>query len=189
MIVGVDEAGRGPLAGPVFAAAVLLGNAQIEGLDDSKKLSPAKREQLSKVVIEECLTYGIACATVEEIDQLNILQATMIAMQRAVAGIVIVPNEVLIDGNCAPDLPYPTTTVVGGDTQVPEIMAASILAKASRDRHMVELDREFPVYGFAQHKGYPTAQHLEALRTHGACVHHRRTFSGVPEDGQKQEGS
>ena len=180
LIVGVDEAGRGPLAGPVFAAAVLLGKASIEGLNDSKKLSAARRERLSEEVIEECMTYGIACATVEEIERLNILQATMIAMQRAVAGIVVVPNEVLVDGNVAPDLPYPTRTVVGGDAQVPEIMAASILAKVARDRHMAELDREFPAYGFVQHKGYPTPQHLEALRTHGASPHHRRNFSGVP---------
>lgn len=179
LIVGVDEAGRGPLAGPVFAAAVLLGKAVIDGLDDSKKLSAARREQLSEVIIEECMTYGIACATVEEIDKLNILQATMIAMQRAVAAIVVVPNEVLVDGNVAPDLPYPVRTVPGGDAQIPEIMAASILAKVRRDSYMTELDREFPVYGFARHKGYPTPQHLQALRQHGACPHHRRSFSGV----------
>ena len=184
LIVGVDEAGRGPLAGPVFAAAVLLGNARIEGLADSKKLSEKRREKLSAVIIEECMTYGIACATVEEIERLNILQASMIAMQRAVAGIVVVPNEVLVDGNIAPDLPYPTRTVVGGDAQVPEIMAASILAKVRRDRCMVELDREFPAYGFARHKGYPTPQHLAALRQHGACPHHRRGFSGVESAGQ-----
>ena len=189
LIVGVDEAGRGPLAGPVFAAAVLLGIARIEGLDDSKKLSPQRRERLSEVVIEECMTYGIACATVAEIERLNILQATMIAMQRAVAGIVVVPNEVLVDGNVTPDLPYPTRTVVGGDAQVPEIMAASILAKVARDRHMAELDREFPVYGFARHKGYPTPQHLEALRIHGACIHHRRGFSGVPDEAVRPEAS
>ncbi len=181
LVVGVDEAGRGPLAGPVTAAAVRLGCARIGGLDDSKRLSAGRRTELAAEIVEECMTYGIAHATVEEIDRANILEAAMAAMQRAVAGIVVVPDEVLVDGNCLPGLPYPARAIVGGDAKIPEIQAASILAKVTRDRVMEQLDREHPQYGFARNKGYPTPEHLEALRKHGPCPQHRRSFAPVRE--------
>lgn len=179
MIVGVDEVGRGALAGPVTAAAVLLGLGVINGLDDSKKLSFKQRAEMYPIIIEECLTYGVAHATPEEIERINILQATYIAMQRAVAEIVVVPDEVLVDGNSLPDLPYPSTAIIGGDGKVPEIMAASVLAKVTRDRFMIELDKSYPQYGFASNKGYPTPEHLAALREHGSTPHHRATFAPV----------
>ena len=179
IVVGVDEAGRGALAGPVVAGSVMLGNAVIDGIDDSKRLSAAAREKLNEVIIEECIAYKTALATVAEIEQLNVLEATMIAMQRSVAGIVIVPDLVLVDGNRKPDFPYPSETIVKGDSTVPEIMAASILAKVCRDQIMLELDKEFPVYGFVNHKGYPTAEHIVALKRHGPCPHHRRKFGPV----------
>ncbi len=179
IVVGVDEAGRGALAGPVVAGSVMLGNAVIDGIEDSKRLSAAAREKLNEVIIEECIAYKTALATVAEIEQLNVLEATMIAMQRSVAGIVIVPDLVLVDGNRKPDFPYPSETIVKGDSTVPEIMAASILAKVCRDQIMLELDKEFPVYGFVNHKGYPTAEHIVALKRHGPCPHHRRKFGPV----------
>lgn len=179
IVVGVDEAGRGALAGPVVAGSVMLGNTVIDGIDDSKRLSAAAREKLNEVIIEECIAYKTALATVAEIEQLNVLEATMIAMQRSVAGIVIVPDLVLVDGNRKPDFPYPSETIVKGDSTVPEIMAASILAKVCRDQIMLELDKEFPVYGFVNHKGYPTAEHIVALKRHGPCPHHRRKFGPV----------
>ena len=178
-LVGVDEVGRGPLAGPVVAAAVLLGPSEIKGMADSKKLSAKKREQLSAVIIEECLAYCIDESSVVEIEQLGILEATMMAMQRAVSGIVIVPDKVLVDGNCLPDLPYPAEAVIAGDGSVPEIMAASIIAKHHRDGRMAELDKECPGYGFAQHKGYGTPKHLAALEKLGPCKHHRARFAPV----------
>lgn len=180
-ILGVDEVGRGCLAGPVVAAAVLLGNEVIEGLADSKALSEAKRAQMSERIIEECIAYAFGESTVEEIDKINILEATLIAMQRAVSGIVIVADEVLVDGDRCPDLPYPARAIVKGDASVPEIMAASIIAKHHRDQQMIELDKKHPEYGFAQHKGYGTPEHIEALKKHGPCPAHRTSFAPVRE--------
>lgn len=180
LVVGVDEAGRGPLAGPVTAAAVILNPSRpIEGLDDSKKLSAARRKQLEKEVIEHSLYWCVACASVQEIDDLNILQASMLAMRRAVAGLRVLPDLALVDGNRAPGLECKTKPVVGGDRLHPEISAASILAKETRDRLMCELAQAFPVYGFERHKGYPTRLHMQALVQHGASIHHRRSFAPV----------
>ena len=180
-ILGVDEVGRGCLAGPVVAAAVLLGNEVIEGLADSKALSESKRAQMSERIIEECIAYAFGESTVEEIDKINILEATLIAMQRAVSGIVIVADEVLVDGDRCPDLPYPARAIIKGDASVSEIMAASIIAKHHRDQQMIELDKKHPEYGFAQHKGYGTPEHIEALKKHGPCPAHRTSFAPVRE--------
>lgn len=174
---GVDEAGRGCLAGPVYAAAVVLGTARIEGLNDSKQLSAPRRERLFERICAEAADFAIARAEVEEIDRLNILQASLLAMQRAVAGLRTAPALALIDGNQMPKLACPARTIVGGDGLEPAIMAASILAKVARDRELRRLDAEFPVYGFAQHKGYGTAEHLAALRKHGPSVLHRMSFA------------
>ena len=179
LVAGVDEAGRGPLAGPVTAAAVMLGPVQIVGLNDSKKLTAGRRALVEQDIISECMTYSVAHATVAEIEEIGIGEAVFMAMQRAVEGLVIVPDQIMVDGNQLPDLPYPATTVVGGDGLIPEIMAASILAKEARDRIMVDLDREYPRYGFAGHKGYPTKDHLAALAKHGPCRAHRRNFRPV----------
>ncbi len=180
LIAGVDEAGRGPLAGPVVAAAVVLDEAQpIAGLRDSKQLSAARRAALYDEVRAKALCCCIAEASVDEIDALNILQATMLAMRRAVHGLRLRPQKVLVDGNRLPSLDVPAEAIVKGDTKVQAISAASILAKVHRDRLCDELARRFPEYGFAVHKGYPTAAHLQALRQHGACVAHRRSFAPV----------
>lgn len=180
LIAGVDEAGRGPLAGPVVAAAVILDELQpIVGLNDSKKLTARRREQLSDEIKSKSLTFCIAQASVEEIDRLNILQATMLAMQRAVAGLRLKPGLVFVDGNRTPVLPMRAEAIVGGDAKVPAISAASILAKVYRDQWCVEIDQLFPQYGFATHKGYGTAAHLSALNEHGACLHHRQSFAPV----------
>jgi ribonuclease HII len=180
LICGVDEAGRGPLAGPVFAAAVILDPAKpIAGLADSKKLSARQREALAAQVKERALGWSIASASVEEIDRLNILQATMLAMSRAVTGLSITPRLAMVDGNRCPPLPCAAEAVVKGDATVPAISAASILAKTARDAHLMELDARYPQYGFAQHKGYPTAAHVEALRLHGVSEIHRRSFGPV----------
>jgi ribonuclease HII len=182
MICGVDEAGRGPLAGPVFAAAVILDPARpIVGLADSKKLSARKRERLALEIRGKALAWAIAEASVEEIDRLNILQATLLAMQRAVSALAMTPLEVLIDGNRCPVLSLPTRAIIGGDASVPEISAASILAKTSRDAEMLRLHDHFPQYGFNRHFGYGTAIHLAALREHGPAICHRRTFAPVRE--------
>lgn len=183
LICGVDEAGRGPLAGPVVAAAVILDPAapRIRGLDDSKALSAATREKLFDRIIERSLAYCIASASVEEIDTLNILHATMLAMQRAVQGLAVTPALVKIDGNRCPVLPVRSEAVIGGDALVPSISAASILAKVTRDRMMHALHAQFPHYGFDAHVGYGTQKHLAALREHGPCVHHRRSFAPVRE--------
>ncbi|RAU17156.1 ribonuclease HII [Nitrincola tibetensis] len=179
-IAGVDEVGRGPLVGNVVTAAVILDPERpIMGLRDSKKLTEKKREALFDEICEKALCYAIACATPEEIDTLNILQATMLAMTRAVEGLSMAPDLVLIDGNRCPDLPYESKAIVGGDDQIPEISAASILAKVVRDREMQELDGRYPMYGFAQHKGYPTKAHLMALSEHGPIAEHRRSFKPV----------
>ncbi|MFV9687105.1 ribonuclease HII [Pantoea graminicola] len=180
LIAGVDEVGRGPLVGAVVTAAVILDPANpITGLADSKKLSEKRRLALYDEIKEKALAWCLGRAEPEEIDQLNILNATMLAMQRAVAGLPIQPDYVLIDGNRCPALPMPSQAVVKGDSLVAEISAASIIAKVSRDREMAELDRLFPAYGFAQHKGYPTALHMEKLTQHGATPHHRRSFAPV----------
>lgn len=182
MICGVDEAGRGPLAGPVVAAAVILDPAQpIAGLADSKKLSAARREKLAIEIRAKARAWHVAQASVEEIDRLNILQATLLAMQRAVAGLGVVPAEVLIDGNRCPVLSMPARAIVGGDASVAEISAASILAKTVRDAGMMALHDRYPDYGFDRHKGYGTAVHLAALQRHGPCPEHRRSFAPVQE--------
>jgi ribonuclease HII len=180
MICGVDEAGRGPLAGPVYAAAVILDPARpIVGLADSKKLSARKRERLALEIRAKALAWAIAEASVEEIDSLNILQATLLAMKRAVSALAVLPIEVLIDGNRCPVLNFPTRAIIGGDATVAEISAASILAKTARDAEMLKLHEQFPQYGFDRHFGYGTAVHLAALREHGPSGCHRRTFAPV----------
>lgn len=180
-IAGVDEAGRGPLAGPLAVAAVILDPARpIAGLNDSKQLSEAKREALYPLIIERALAYCIVLIERDEIDRLNIFQATMAGMSRAVAGLVPVAHEALVDGNQLPkDLPCPGRAIVGGDALEPAISAASILAKVSRDRVMVTLDGVHPGYGFAAHKGYATPAHLAALQQLGPCAQHRRSFAPV----------
>ena len=180
LVAGVDEAGRGPLAGPVVAAAVILDDMRpIRGLADSKALTPKQRDRLYDQIMAKALCCSVAQATVEEIDTHNILQATMLAMRRAVEGLRLKPAKVLVDGNRLPTLDVIAEAVVGGDARVKAISAASILAKVHRDRLCEELHMQFPHYGFAAHKGYGTPEHLEALRTHGACIHHRRSFSPV----------
>lgn len=182
LVAGVDEAGRGPLAGPVVAAAVILDDLNpIKGLADSKILTALRREKLFDEIRAKALCCSIAEASVEEIEQLNILQATMLAMRRAVEGLRLKPKLVLVDGNRLPLLSMRAEAIVKGDATVPAISAASILAKVHRDRWCAEYDVEFPQYGFAQHKGYGTAQHLAALREHGACPQHRKTFRPVTE--------
>lgn len=178
LFCGVDEAGRGPLAGPVYAAAVILSpDKPIEGLNDSKKLSEKKREALFDVIQERAVAFHIACATVEEIEKYNILNATFLAMTRAVEGLTIEPAMAAIDGNkIPPQLHIPAKFVVKGDALSESIAAASILAKVSRDRVMRSLDGEYPVYGFAKHKGYGTADHIAALRAYGPCPIHRLSF-------------
>jgi ribonuclease HII len=179
-VCGVDEAGRGPLAGPVFAACVILDPARpIRGLADSKQLAPERREVLALRIRERALAFAVASASVDEIDRLNILQATMLAMRRAVESLRLAPGQVVVDGNRCPALAFPTRAVIGGDATVRVISAASILAKTARDAHMVELHALRPEYGFGQHKGYGTPAHLDALRRFGACEFHRRTFAPV----------
>jgi ribonuclease HII len=180
LIAGVDEAGRGPLAGPVFAAAVMLDDlAPVSGLADSKTLSPAKREKLYDQIRANALCFCVAQASVEEIDQHNILQATMLAMQRAVKGLRLKPRKVLVDGNRLPVLDMLAEAIVKGDSKVAAISAASILAKVERDRWCCTIDADFPAYGFARHKGYGTAEHLKALKTLGPTIWHRRSFAPV----------
>ena len=182
LMAGVDEAGRGPLAGPVVAAAVILDDFNpIVGLADSKKLTALRREKLYDEIRAKALCCSIALATAEEIDTLNILQATMLAMKRAVEGLRLKPARVLVDGNRLPTLLVLAEAIVKGDALVPSISAASILAKVYRDRWCDEFHQQYPQYGFAGHKGYGTAEHLAALRTHGACPQHRRSFAPVAE--------
>ena len=182
LVAGVDEAGRGPLAGPVVAAAVILDDLHpIAGLADSKKLSPARRERLYDEIRAKALCCSVAEATVEEIDRLNILQATMLAMRRAVEGLRLKPAKVLVDGNRLPPLPMLAEAIVKGDSKVAAISAASILAKVTRDRWCAQYHVEFPAYGFEGHKGYGTAEHLAALRLHGPCPQHRKSFAPVAE--------
>ena len=180
LIAGVDEAGRGPLAGPVVAAAVILDDEHpIKGLADSKTLTALQRERLNEQILARALCCSVALASVEEIDTHNILQATLLAMRRAVAGLRLKPAKVLVDGNRLPVLDVLAEAVVKGDSRVKAISAASIIAKVHRDRLCAQLHAEFPLYGFAGHKGYGTAAHLQALAEHGACVHHRRSFAPV----------
>jgi ribonuclease HII len=179
-VCGVDEAGRGPWAGPVFAAAVILApRAAIPGLGDSKKLTPRQREVLEPAIKASALAWSVAFATVEEIDAVNILQATGLAMRRAIEAMAVSPTLALVDGNYAFSLPCPVKTVVGGDATIAAISAASILAKTARDRLMVEMDALHPGYGFADHKGYGVRVHAEALMTKGPCAIHRTTFAPV----------
>ncbi|HUR87480.1 MAG TPA: ribonuclease HII [Ramlibacter sp.] len=180
LTAGVDEAGRGPLAGPVVAAAVILDDAKrIRGLADSKILSPLQREKLYDQIRDRALCCSVGEATVDEIDELNIFHATMLAMKRAVDGLRLKPARVLVDGNRLPRLDVYCEAIVEGDAKIKSISAASIIAKVHRDRILTRLHDEFPHYGFAAHKGYSTPEHLEALRLHGACRHHRRGFSPV----------
>ena len=180
LVAGVDEAGRGPLMGPVVAAAVILDDLHpIKGLADSKKLTALRREKLYDEIRAKALCFSIAQASAAEIDEINILQATMLAMRRAVEGLRLKPTKVLVDGNRIPTLVIVAEAIVGGDALVPAISAASILAKVWRDRWCQEMDLAYPQYGFASHKGYGTAEHLVALQQHGACPEHRRTFTPV----------
>lgn len=180
IVCGVDEAGRGPLAGPVYAAAVILDDARpIEGLADSKKLSEARRDALAPLIRERARAWAIAEATVEEIDALNILQASLLAMKRAVHALAIAPQEVWVDGLHCPDTGIPSRAIVKGDSTVAAISAASILAKTARDAVMAALHAQYPQYGFDAHKGYPTAAHMAALREHGPSAVHRRSFRPV----------
>ncbi|ATF86989.1 ribonuclease HII [Burkholderia gladioli] len=182
IVCGVDEAGRGPLAGPVVAAAVILDPARpILGLDDSKALSAKKRELLYHEIVAHSRAWCVASASVEEIDTLNILHATMLAMRRAVEGLSLLPTLAKIDGNRCPTLGIRSEAIVGGDALVPSISAASIIAKVTRDRLLVDLHANFPHYGFDVHAGYGTPKHLAALREHGPCEHHRRSFAPVRE--------
>ncbi len=179
-LAGVDEVGRGPLAGKVVAAAVILDpQYPIEGLRDSKKLSPSRRDELAKIIRERALAWSIASASVAEIDEINILQASLLAMHRAVGALNPEPEYVLVDGNRLPQWDYASEPVIGGDDRVPAIAAASILAKVHRDNELVALDSVYPGYGFAAHKGYPTARHLKALQTLGVTPIHRRSFTPV----------
>ncbi len=176
-VCGVDEAGRGPLCGPVFAAACILPDGLVlEGLNDSKKLTPKKREKLFDLICENAIAYCIASASVEEIDELNILEADLLAMRRAIDGLKIKADFALIDGNIARDFQIPARAIIGGDAKSPSIAAASILAKVARDRDCIELDAQYPQYGIAKHKGYGTKQHMDALRTYGPSPIHRKQF-------------
>lgn len=179
-IAGVDEVGRGPLAGPVISAAVILNPKKpIEGLTDSKLLTPKKRELLFLKICENALAWSVGRAEVEEIDDINILQAALLSMKRAVEGLLITPVRVLVDGNQAPKLKIPVRTIIGGDLTEPAISAASIVAKVLRDREMTDIDNIYPGYGFAKHKGYGTPEHLAALRALGPCPIHRSSFAPV----------
>ena len=187
VVCGVDEAGRGPLCGPVCAAACILPDGLfIEGLNDSKKLTEKKREKLFYVITKEAVAYSIATASVEEINELNILEATLLAMRRAIEGLNVKPDFALIDGNISRDFPLPAMAVIGGDAKSPSIAAASILAKVTRDRLCYELDREYPQYGIAKHKGYGTKQHMDALREFGPAPIHRKQFIRFLDNDNKK---
>jgi ribonuclease HII len=189
LLAGVDEAGRGPLAGPVVAAAVILDDTRrIRGLADSKQLTPLARERLYDQIREKALCCAVGEASVDEIDTLNIFHATMLAMKRAVEGLRLKPAKVLVDGNRLPKIDVLCEAIVGGDAKVKSISAASIIAKVTRDRTLHQLHEQFPQYGFAAHKGYGTPEHLEALRTHGPCVHHRKYFAPVATSLMLEEG-
>ncbi len=177
LVCGIDEAGRGPLCGPVCAAACILPvDLEIEGLNDSKKISEKKREQLYDIITEKAIAYAVAFSTVEEIDSINILNATLLAMRRAVSSLSVNPDFLLIDGNCSKGFDISARAVVKGDANVPSIAAASILAKVTRDRLCAELDKEYPEYGIAKHKGYGTKEHMAMIREHGISPIHRKSF-------------
>lgn len=181
-LAGVDEAGRGPLAGPVVAAAVILDPQQpIPGLNDSKKLTSNQRNKLYSTITTSALAYSFGIASVAEIEKINILQASLLAMQRAINSLKVEPKVVWIDGIYCPDVSYPCYALIKGDSKIMAISAASILAKVYRDRQMLDYDSKYPEYGFAQHKGYPTAAHIEALNNHGPCEIHRRTYAPVKQ--------
>jgi len=183
MIAGVDEVGRGPLAGSVIAAAVILDPARpIDGLKDSKKLSEKRRDELDLVIRERAIAFAIGRAEAEEIDQINILQASLLAMKRAIEALEKTPVRVLVDGVHAPLVTMPVETIIKGDSKIPEISAASIIAKVARDREMMQFDEVYPEYGFASHKGYPTRFHLEAIREYGVLPIHRKSFRPVREN-------
>lgn len=179
LVAGVDEVGRGPLAGDVVAAAVILGERVPAGITDSKKLSPARREALSAEIKEQAVAWSLGRASVQEIDEMNILEAALLAMKRAVEGLSIEPQLVLVDGNRLPRWRYEARPIVGGDALEPAIGAASILAKVQRDSELMQLDTQYPEYGFGRHKGYPTREHLDALKTYGVLDIHRRSFGPV----------
>lgn len=190
LLAGVDEAGRGPLAGPVVAAAVILDDSKrILGLADSKVLTPLQRDRLYDKIRDKALCCAVGAASVQEIDALNIFHATMLAMKRAVEGLRLKPVKVLVDGNRLPKLDILSEAIVDGDAKVRSISAASIIAKVTRDRMLAQLHEEFPHYGFAAHKGYSTPEHLEALRVHGPCVHHRRHFAPVAATFMTPDGA
>lgn len=189
LIAGVDEAGRGPLAGPVVAAAVILDPMRpIDGLRDSKKLTEASRERLAAEIKERALDWSVTHATVEEIDELNILQATMLAMKRAISGLTVRPSLVLVDGNRVPRIDLPVNAIIQGDDKIAAISAASIIAKTTRDHWLVELDERYPEYGFAKHKGYGTKEHLEALAKYGPLPVHRKSFGPVKQAIELRRG-
>ena len=180
LICGVDEAGRGPLAGPVYAAAVVLDpERSIEGLADSKMLSARRRSVLAAAIRQRALAWAVGVASVEEIDRLNILRASLLAMRRAILGLSLTPTEVLVDGLHCPEVGLQVRAVVGGDASVPAISAASIIAKTERDAEMLRLHLRYPQYGFDRHKGYPTREHLDTMRLHGPCEVHRRSYAPV----------
>ena len=182
LIAGVDEAGRGPLAGPVVAAAVILDpDRRLRGLRDSKVLTPVERERLAVKIRANAIAWAVGFADVGEIDTLNILRASLLAMRRAVHALAVTPTEALVDGNQCPELDCPVYAIVKGDRDIASISAASIIAKTTRDAMLVELDRVYPVYGFAQHKGYSTREHIAALNRHGPCPAHRRFFAPVAQ--------
>ncbi|OFZ96647.1 MAG: ribonuclease HII [Betaproteobacteria bacterium RIFCSPLOWO2_02_FULL_62_17] len=190
LICGVDEAGRGPLAGPVFAAAVVFrGEQAIAGVADSKVLAPRRREILAATIRAQALAWAVAQASVEEIDRLNILQASLLAMRRAVLALGLAPSLVLVDGRQRPALDYPTRAVVRGDASVPQISAASILAKTARDLEMLRLHALYPQYGLDRHKGYPTPQHLSAIKHYGVCEIHRQSYAPVRKALQERAGA
>ena len=190
LMAGVDEAGRGPLAGPVVAAAVILDDGKrILGLNDSKQLTPLQRDKLYDKIREKALCCAVGMASVQEIDEINIFHATMLAMRRAVEGLRLKPAKVLVDGNRLPKWDVLSEAIVDGDAKVKSISAASIIAKVTRDRMLLELHQQFPQYGFAGHKGYSTPEHLEALRMHGPCVHHRKHFAPVAAQFAMAEGA
>jgi ribonuclease HII len=180
LIAGIDEAGRGPLAGPVVAAAVILDpSRRVRGLRDSKVMTPERREEVAVDIRAKAIAWAVAASDVGEIDAMNILRATLLAMRRAVQGLSIQPLEALVDGDHCPDLGCRAYAIIKGDRDVPAISAASIIAKTTRDAMLVTLDREYPMYGFARHKGYGTPEHLAALDMHGPCPHHRKSFAPV----------
>jgi len=179
-IAGTDESGRGPIAGPVFAATVILDPTKpIIGLNDSKKLSKIQLDKFYNKIIEDSLSWSVSCASVKEIEVLNILNASLLAMKRSILGLKLRPDEVIIDGKFILDLDIKMKAEVKADTKFNQVMAASILAKVSRDKYMLDLDKKFPFYGFKNHKGYPTKQHLEAIELKGICMHHRKTFKPI----------